>query len=1507
MPCTALPGFATRVSTILFGVILALATLGLAIPTQAAPPVLYHSPADDGVPLPAPIAIGPGASFTAYLYLDGGTNPSSETRCSNGTGDEVCFWNLSLQATTTLTISSFTPEPGIVHHETASSLGINGGDPWRGDLGPRRVGEVVVEGGAMGGALELVSGEYVDSSLVVGTIDPATVVPEPGYGASLLFGALLLGRLARVKRERSNVSFARAPSRARPSRLVGRAYACRGLALALLLSCLSSVPALAQTSADCGDVVSDGVIDVADLDAIRRFLVGDPVAPDLQGDPQALLRCDVTGNGLCDVGDYARIRRYMIDLSGGLNETCPLTATTFAPVLLAAPAVDQAGSLSTDRSSLLLTGTADPDDLIRVEGAAGLPTASVEEDGTWEIDVPLVLDTLNMLQVRRDFGGGYLSEANQIDVTQTNATGEGAIEGAVFDSSASVAGATVTAHGVSVTADEFGRFRIDGIPEGRVIVRVEHPGYVPSAVSAATDTIGFAATPKNSGNGVEVFLVPMAASQTIGAAGGTLTTSSGFELEIPPGALSADTEIALTELVGTDSSDLGGFLTVDIGPGPLTFDPPAILRMPLSGFTPGQPADFLQVDQAAGAVTPRIGLTNASGALEVEILSSAGDDVRQSYGAFRSEVESVGPSTGVPIEKLIAINNCDSKGPSSEIIGGSREPLLFNGDPLGGASPLLRLQLEQDPTTLIETKGLVKARATSEQTVLIPPGSIGLVAVSGKEYTVEQPIYVYRYPEGGGEASKNRLGTLRYLIRVPELAVLEKVEECPKPKASAWGDPHLIRFDHIGEALVSSKGDGRYDFQASGEFVLFESTEDDMVVQSRFEVLPARPNVTITTASAMDVGGDRVSVFADATELEVRIDGTLTPLTVGTPVALPGGGEVERVAPLNTQDQLVVRWPDDSTVTIALLTFLGSQYLNVYPELASGRVGDVQGLLGNANGIIGDDLNLRDGTPADPADLYTTYATSWRISPLESLFDYLPGEDTSTYNGTPPNPDFGIDDLDPVDRAAAEATCIAAGIADDPLLSECVLDVALLGGAATGAALETLDQIPDLGEYVAVSGAVSIFQAGKVTPIDFGGGGGAGLVPVEFPLSPGTNRVLRVLDSAGAVAFSSTGDAITPDGVDFADISWGNWGGLAGPDLRRMGQTLAVFLDGSLPVAIPETFGCGPNDGAFGAPEIGQIFCLGDGLSSVNEAQTFFVPDGATRLFLGFAERLSSQLIESTVHHLGDNFGTNGLFALAPDPEGGVWTSDPFDLPIAFTPGTAQAILDLAETNSGGNSIRVNGQFVANLPNTGTNTGLWTEDVTFVVDPSILLPTGNVIELRAAGGNLDDYLFRDLRFMVTGPFAQLPEPNDPTPHHLGDDFGTNGLFATVPDPEGATWESALFDAPTLDSSAEARILVDLAQTDFTNNIVLVNGVQVGVLPIRTSATEWSTDNRIPFDAALLREFGNRITIRSGSSLGNLDDFLLRDVRVEVTDPTATPPGGYSDNTGIHEFILEVSP
>jgi hypothetical protein len=181
----------------LFGVLISVLFL-LALPVSAAPPVVYHSPADDGVNPGGPVEVPSLAPTTIHLYIDGGATASPADPCSQGTGDEVCAWNLTVGGQGGLTLQSFTAASGVLSNLSGDVLRCNRLDPITGELGAVKIGDLVVNG-TEGGTLDLTSGESIDAALGSQSLTPTTLVtlPEPAGGALLGWGAGLLLLLAR--------------------------------------------------------------------------------------------------------------------------------------------------------------------------------------------------------------------------------------------------------------------------------------------------------------------------------------------------------------------------------------------------------------------------------------------------------------------------------------------------------------------------------------------------------------------------------------------------------------------------------------------------------------------------------------------------------------------------------------------------------------------------------------------------------------------------------------------------------------------------------------------------------------------------------------------------------------------------------------------------------------------------------------------------------------------------------------------------------------------------------------------------------------------------------------------------------------------------------------------------------------------------------------------------------------------------------------------------------------
>ena len=284
-------------------------------------------------------------------------------------------------------------------------------------------------------------------------------------------------------------------------------------------------------------------------------------------------------------------------------------------------------------------------------------------------------------------------------------------------------------------------------------------------------------------------------------------------------------------------------------------------------------------------------------------------------------------------------------------------------------------------------------------------------------------------------------------------------EEVPEPpdgeRGESWGDPHFVTFDGLG-----------YHFQGAGEFVLVESASGDLTIQARQEPWGSSRRVSVNTAVATEIGGQRAAIYTgEATPL--WIDGVPTSLAAGASISV-GSGQAFR-----TGDTIVLVYPSGDQLHVRLRS--GRMDLEVY--LTPNRSGGVAGLLGDADGDPDNDIARRDGFVFTPPvafeDLYTdtgTFDESWRISSAESLFDYAPGESTSTFTDTSfPDATASPGSLAPDDYEAALAACQAAGLTDPFLLDACVIDVGHTGddgfaddSAAAGAPDRTLAVTPEI-------------------------------------------------------------------------------------------------------------------------------------------------------------------------------------------------------------------------------------------------------------------------------------------------------------------------------------------------------------------------------------------------------------------------------------------------------------
>jgi hypothetical protein len=250
----------------------------------------------------------------------------------------------------------------------------------------------------------------------------------------------------------------------------------------------------------------------------------------------------------------------------------------------------------------------------------------------------------------------------------------------------------------------------------------------------------------------------------------------------------------------------------------------------------------------------------------------------------------------------------------------------------------------------------------------------------------------------------------------------------PSLPGVSWGDPHLIGFDQTG-----------VEFQAVGEFDLAYSNDSGLRVQARQQPWGGSSVVSINSAIATSMNGQKVGVYLSAAGV--------SPLRVGaagTRTVVPSSGldlgAGFRITQIGSDYTFLYPSGDRMLVSVA------GGYINarIYP--ASSRANQMKGLLGNFDGNATNDIFKRDGSsvvPFDFANFYGAYANSWRIpSATESLFVYDGGEAFGGFD----NPNFpsALPTLTPTQRDAARATCEAAGVAANNL-ENCITDVGQTG------------------------------------------------------------------------------------------------------------------------------------------------------------------------------------------------------------------------------------------------------------------------------------------------------------------------------------------------------------------------------------------------------------------------------------------------------------------------------
>lgn len=165
---------------------------------------------------------------------------------------------------------------------------------------------------------------------------------------------------------------------------------------------------------------------------------------------------------------------------------------------------------------------------------------------------------------------------------------------------------------------------------------------------------------------------------------------------------------------------------------------------------------------------------------------------------------------------------------------------------------------------------------------------------------------------------------------------------CELTMGRSYGDPHIRTFDG-----------NSFSFQTAGEYILSSSPDRTFEVQARQQ--PQSNDVSLNTAVAMNVYGDRVGIYAsnfpDAqSSTPIRVNGRAIYLSNET-YYLPRGGTIQ-----NTGQEYVVTWPTGEKVQAKLSRTSGMRFMNLSVFVYKCN-GNYYGVMGNANGRSSDDFS----------------------------------------------------------------------------------------------------------------------------------------------------------------------------------------------------------------------------------------------------------------------------------------------------------------------------------------------------------------------------------------------------------------------------------------------------------------------------------------------------------------------------------------------------------------------
>jgi hypothetical protein len=205
---------------------------------------------------------------------------------------------------------------------------------------------------------------------------------------------------------------------------------------------------------------------------------------------------------------------------------------------------------------------------------------------------------------------------------------------------------------------------------------------------------------------------------------------------------------------------------------------------------------------------------------------------------------------------------------------------------------------------------------------------------AGTTTTVDTPISIR--PVCQSAPSSNH-GFLWPLLTPLRMVLFPAPAFAQYTKGLGTGDVHVVTLHGL-----------RYDFQAVGEFIAVKT--EQFQVQSRLRPYGTSRTASVTTALAIDSGGDLIAVYA-GDDNPLRIDHA--PATLGNELrTLPHGMTVQRLG-----NGIVVGRANQFEVRV-----MYGSYLDYIISFCGPHEGTIEGLLGGADGKPEESLVARNGS-----------------------------------------------------------------------------------------------------------------------------------------------------------------------------------------------------------------------------------------------------------------------------------------------------------------------------------------------------------------------------------------------------------------------------------------------------------------------------------------------------------------------------------------------------------------